>query len=139
MTPKFKSAVERRFTTVASDAYSDLLLLYPNRELPEGVETFAAIHIIASEETLPIGLGATARSRNVGVIQIDVFGPVNRGVGDLDDITMALTRGFHRLTLEVPGEGWAVFREGGVPLDRGEVQGRYKYVGTVPYRYDFTI
>ena len=139
MTPKFKYEMEKRFMDYMTPQYGTTVPLYfSNDDVPAGVYTYAVLHVMASENVIPINLGQYAKSRNAGVLQIDVFTPKDTGSVRGATIAVFAASIFNRQTIGVPDEGTAVMKDGAVQ-DRGEVLGLHKQMVSVGYRYDFTL
>lgn len=136
MTPNFIRFVESRFQTEFSALYPAVPMFFSNVPVPETMDTFVCLHIMASEDTMPINIGHEAKSRNVGLIQVDVFTPKDQGAGEAYEIAYASGNIFKRRSLSVGAEGLVVFKDSSIQ-DRGEMRGRHKHMMRVPYRYDF--
>jgi hypothetical protein len=137
MTDDFISEVETIFRDGMTAEYGSALpLYYSNVPVPSTVENFAVIHVIPSDLAIPINLGKEADSRNVGVIQIDVFAPKDTGAGEARRIAAFAGKLFRRKKHPVTEEGIVTFKDP-VARDRGEVRGRHKQQMDIPYRYDF--
>jgi hypothetical protein len=136
MTPAFIRHVEGYFNSEFSGLYPSIPIVFPNMAVPDTSGNFVEFNILASEDTMPINLGHEAKSRNVGLIQVDVFTPKDTGAGDGYLIAYACGNVFKRQTLSVGAEGLVVFKDPSIQ-DRGQVRGRHKYMMRVPYRYDF--
>lgn len=136
MTPAFRAFVETRFRDHMNAQYPTLPLEYSNTDVPETVAEFAVIHIMASDDTVPICIGGASMNRNVGIIQVDVYTPKDQGTGEGREIAHFAGKVFKRKDFSVGVEGKATFKEHTV-LDRGEVWGRHKEEMRVPYWYDF--
>jgi hypothetical protein len=136
MTPDFIKFCETRFSSEFPVVHAGVPMLFSNVPVSDSVDTFVVFHVMASEDTMPINLGHEAKSRNVGLIQVDVFTPKDTGAGEA--YTMAYNAGmiFKRRDLAVGTEGLVVFKDPSVQ-DRGEVRGRHKHMMRIPYRYDF--
>lgn len=138
MTPDFVAAIETRFRDgMVAEYGSDFPLYYSNVPVPEGVEDFAVVHVINDNETRPINLGGEAKSRVVGIVQIDVFTPKDTGAGKGKRIAQVAGRIFHRQKFHVTSEGHVTMGDLYIE-DRGEVRGRHKEMCSIPYRYDFS-
>lgn len=137
MTPEFIQYVETKFQAEFSVLYPNVPIMYSNVPVPDTVDTFVCIHVMASEDTIPINVGIKAKSRNVGLIQVDVFTPKDQGAGEAYKMAYASGGIFKRVDANVASEGHAVFKDPTIQ-DRGEVRGRHKHMMRVPYRYDFT-
>jgi hypothetical protein len=136
MTPTFFSYVEARFQAFMSAEYPTMKLYYANPPLAEQVGEYAVIHILASEDVLPTNLGIESKSRNVGIVQVDVYTPKDTGAGEGQAIAYYASRIFKRQVLSVDREGVVTFKDPSV-MDRGEVHGKHKEQMRCPYRYDF--
>lgn len=137
MTPNFIVKVEQMFEAAMQTDYPGEVFMFDNTPVADTVGRYAAIHVMASEDTIPINLGITSKSRNVGVIQIDVYTPKDTGTGTARVMAYALGNAFKRLTVPVAGEGQITFKDASV-TSRGEVRNRHKHMVSIPYRYDFT-
>lgn len=137
MTPTFCSKVETIFADAMAILYPDMSVYFSNSAVPKDLDEYAVIHIMASEDVIPINLGITAKSRNVGVIQVDVYTPQDTGAGLGSTIANAIGKVFKRQVVAAGTEGQITFKDSSV-VDRGEVRGRHKQQMRVPYRYDFS-
>ncbi len=135
MTPKFIAAVEAHFITQMTANFADIPLFFENIPDPDTVDIYAVLHVIAGD-TFPTGIVRDSRSRNVGIIQIDVYAPKDQGAGEGRGVAFEAGNYFRRLRITVAGEGGAVFKEPSVS-GRGTVRGRHKQMVTIPYYYDF--
>jgi hypothetical protein len=136
MTPAFIQFCETRFQTEFSLLNPQMPILYSNVPVPDTVDAFVCLHVMASEDTMPINIGHEAKSRNVGLIQVDVFTPKDEGAGEAYNMAYQAGMIFKRQDLSVGGEGLVVFKDPSIQ-DRGQVRGRHKHQMRVPYRYDF--
>ena len=136
MTPEFIAFCETRFETEFALLYPAVPRMYSNVPVPDTVDTYVCFHIMASEDTMPINLGLTAKSRNVGLIQVDVFTPKDQGAGEAYRMAYDAGNIFKRRDLAVGTEGLVVYKDPTI-MDRGEVRGRHKHMMRIPYRYDF--
>lgn len=137
MTPQFIRFVETHFETEFTSLYPGVPIVFPNGPVPKGNSIFVAISIMASEDTFPTNVGINAKSRNVGVIQVDVFAPKDKGAGDAYEMAYACGNIFKRRDFSVGTEGLVVFKDSSIE-DRGQIRGRHKHTMRVPYRYDFS-
>ena len=138
MTPLFASFVEELWQAGMQSEYPAVPIYFDNADAPDNDNTtYAVIHIMASEDTMPINLGVTAKSRNVGVIQVDAFSPVDIGPGAAHAIAKYSGTLFKRLVSPVGNEGTATFKDYSAQ-SRGQMGGKFKYMMRIPYRYDFT-
>ena len=137
MTPNFIRYTESRFNTEFVALYPNVPIFFSNVPVPNTVDTFVSFHIMASEDTLPINVGQEAKSRNVGLVQVDVFAPKDQGAGEAYEIAYACGHIFKRQSWIIGSEGLAVFKDFSIQ-DRGEVRGRHKHMMRIPYRYDFS-
>ena len=136
MTPAFIRFCETRFETEFALLYPTIPQFFSNVAVPETMNSYVCMHVMASEDTMPINLGHEAKSRNVGLIQVDVFTPKDEGAGEAYEMAYAAGVIFKRQDLSVGTEGLVVFKDPSIQ-DRGEVRGRHKHMMRVPYRYDF--
>jgi hypothetical protein len=136
MTPDFVAFVEGRLKASIEAAYPGIPIMFSNVPVANTVDTFIAVHVMASDTALPISLGLSAYSRNVGVIQIDVFTPKDKGSGSASRIALFCGKILHRVRGVVSDEGVATFKDYAIQ-DRGEVRGRHKHMVSIPYSYDF--
>lgn len=113
-------------------------VFFKGQDIPSGVSVYVRFFVVPSDETLPIGMGETAKKRNVGLVQASVYGPRGKGGGPTGAIAHAIWKHFTRKQREVPGEGAVTFKEGSV-LDMDTVGEEYLHIVRVPYRYDFQI
>jgi len=131
------SAVETFFDAYMTTEQAGVPFYFENSKVPTDLEIYAVLHILPSEDVLPINLGITAKSRNVGLIQVDVYGPKDVGAGPTQTLAYQIGRAFKRRQLTITAEnGHCVFKDHSVQ-SRGEVRGRHKEQMRVPYRYDF--
>lgn len=137
MTPQFISYVESRTINALGTSYPGMQVQVSNMTVTETGATFVAVHVLASDDVTPINLGIESKSRNVGIIQIDVYTPKDMGAGEGGTIGKVCAGLFKRITVSVWTEGQATFKDP-VILDRGTVRGMHKTEMRVPYRYDFT-
>ncbi|AWY09163.1 hypothetical protein vBRpoSV10_41 [Ruegeria phage vB_RpoS-V10] len=136
MTPNMISAVEAFALTVMAGPYSSIPCIMSGQAVPEKAKTYVRFWVIPSEDVMPIGLGEDAKSRNVGIVQVDVYGPKDKGAGQTGNIAEYIRKQFHRLPLAVGSEGWVVFKDAGVK-DMGDLGEEHRQMMRVPYRYDF--
>lgn len=137
MTPLFSSYVEGLWQAGMQTDYPAIPIYFDNSDAPENAnEQYAVIHIMASEDTMPINLGINAKSRNVGVIQVDSFTPVDIGPGPAQEIARYAGLLFKRRVAPVATEGTVTFKDYSV-TSRGQMAGKFKYMMRIPYRYDF--
>lgn len=138
MTPLFCSYVETLWRDGMLADYSSVPVYFDNSDAPDSDNiTYAVINIMASEDTMPINFGVGAKSRNVGVIQVDAFSPVDIGPGEAHDIAVYAGKLFKRRVAAVASEGTVTFKDYST-VSRGQFKGKFKYTMRIPYRYDFT-
>jgi len=138
MTPLFASYVEGLWQAAMATDYPAIPVYFDNADAPDGDDTqYTVIHIMASEDTMPINIGINAKSRNVGVIQVDSFSPVDIGPGPAHDIAKYSGMLFKRRVAPVANEGQVTFKDYSA-VSRGQIGGKFKYMMRVPYRYDFS-
>lgn len=137
MTPKMISAAEAYAIAVIFAEYPTIPVVVSGQAVPTKAHLYIRFWVIPSEEVFPLGLGASAKSRNVGLVQVDVYGPKDKGAGETGDIAAFIARQFKRRPVEVANEGWIVFKDAGVK-DFGDSGEEHRQIVRVPYRYDFT-
>lgn len=138
MTPEFSSYVEALWLAGMTADYPLIPVYFDNSDAPDSDDTqYAVLHIMASEDTIPINLGITSKSRNVGVIQVDSFSPVDIGPGPAQEIAVYAGKLFKRRVDTIGNEGTVTFKDYST-TSRGQMGGRFKYMMRIPYRYDFT-
>lgn len=137
MTPDFLSAVEDFFANYMATNHAGIPFFFENSKASSEQGLHAVIHILPSEDVLPTNLGITSKSRNVGLVQVDVYGPKDIGAGPPQTLAYQIGRAFKRRQLTIVSEnGHCVFKDHSVQ-SRGEVRGRHKEQMRIPYRYDF--
>jgi hypothetical protein len=136
MTPAMISACER---LVGEDVDGIVVpVFFKGQEVPANVSSYVRFFVLPSEDTVPIGIGETAKSRNIGIVQANVYGPRSKGGGPTHRIATVIWKALSRLQMEVLGEGAIFFKEGSV-LDMDITGEEYLHITRVPYRYDFRI
>lgn len=138
MTPKMIGTVEAVLIAYLQANHPTTSLLMSGQSVPNRSSLYVKFFVIAASDTMPIGLGLTAKSRNVGVIQIDVRGPTDKGAGPTGDLAWELSKFFARKEITVASEGLVTLKEPSV-VDMGERGEEHWQVGRVPYRYDFSL
>lgn len=137
MTPDFASHVETLWQAFMQANHPAVSIFFSNADAPENdLTNYAVIHIMASEDTVPINTGINAKSRNVGVIQVDSFSPIDVGPGAAHAVADACGLLFKRRVDSVTSEGTVTFKDYSA-VSRGQIGGKYKYMMRIPYRYDF--
>lgn len=135
MTPAMISACERYISTtprLGAPVY------FPGMDINKDVSTYVRFFVVPSEDTLPLGLGETAKKRNVGVVQATIYGPRGKGAGQTGALAMTIWKRFTRKPLEVTDEGWITFKEGSIK-DMGDTGEEHIQIVRIPYSYDFQI
>lgn len=135
MTPLMISDVESFWIAQMGTRSPSTVLLFPNDPVPETQGIFAQIHVVPGD-SLPINLGITAKSRNVGIIQIDVYGPKDVGAGGVHNVASLCGLIFRRQTRTISTEGNLVCKDPSV-VDTSNIRGRHSFMARIPYRYDF--
>lgn len=135
MTPDFVAAVETHFTTNMGTSFPGVPLVYDNSVQPDTVEVYVSINVIAGD-TFPCGIVEDSKSRNVGILQVEVFTQKDTGAGEARSKAYAIGKFFRRLNLSVTSEGFAVFKEPMVN-SQGTVRGRHSHLVRIGYYYDF--
>lgn len=137
MTPLFCSYVEGLWRAGMLADNPTVPIYFDNTDAPSDENTqYAVIHIMASEDTVPINVGIDAKSRNVGIIQVDSFAPVDDGPGAAQAIAVYSGKIFKRRIAPVANEGQVTFKDYSA-TSRGQIGGKFKYMMRIPYRYDF--
>lgn len=135
MTPTMISTAEALFKTNVESVFPALAYAYSGEANPD-TSLYARFWVLTSDETLPVGFGQTARNRNVGVVQIDVLGPKDRGAGETGDIAYAMGKWFARSEVVAGVEGKITFKEATIK-DWGTVGEAHRQTVSIPYWYDF--
>lgn len=137
MTPNFIQAIEGKFVTDYAVLRPSAQVWFENAPVPAHAPVQVFLHVLASEDVLAINIGNKSKSRNVGLIQVDVFVPKDEGSGRAYNYAYDAGRVFKRQVITVHGEGKITLRDPGI-TSRGDVNGKFSYMMRVPYRYDFT-
>jgi len=135
MTPDMVSDAQVLFSTRLHELYPDMPVFFSNTDVTDQIGYYAVFHVLPGD-TLPINLGITAKSRNVGLIQIDVIGPLDVGRGEAFKRAFSLGKVFRRQVRTVTTEGQVTYKDPSV-ADAGEVRGKHMEMVRIPYRYDF--
>ena len=135
MTPQMVADAETLFQTRMQADFPNVPIFFSNTPIPDTQGVYAQIFVV-SGDTFPINLGITAKSRNVGIIQISVVGPKDQGAGATHDIAYAAGRFFRRKSRNIGTEGHVVYKDPTVK-DMELDDGKHIYAAMVPYRYDF--
>jgi len=136
MTPTFFATLEGDFASIMRSLYPGIPFYFENVEVDSKVPTFVVFHIMASEDALPINFGRNAKSRNVGVLQIDVFTPKGTGAGRGREMAWKVAQRLTRRDISCGEEGLVTTKDAAVQA-RGFQRGRDKQMASIPYRYDF--
>ncbi len=136
MTNAFQAFVEGRLFTLLGTAYPGLDIRAAGQE-PSQAATAVVVQVLASDESYPTHLGRAAKSRNVGIVQVDVYFPPDQGDGPGTALAEDAAALFTRLDAPVAGEGRVRFKDGTVS-PRGEMNGKRKVRARIPYEYDYT-
>ena len=113
-------------------------VFFKGQEVPANVSTYVRFFVLPSDDSVPLGLGETAKSRNIGIVQASVYGPRGKGGGNTHRIATVIWKALARRQVEVMGEGAITFKEGAV-LDMDITGEEYLHITRVPYRYDYNI
>lgn len=135
MTPDMIADAEALFQTGMNSLYAGMPVLFSNVPVKDIDGYYADFHVVAGE-TFPLNLGIKSKSRNVGLIQIDVFGPKDKGAGEAANRAFAAGKIFRRQVRSITTEGVVTYKDPSL-LDMGEVRGKHMQVCRIPYRYDF--
>ena len=137
MTPTFFSTVEGLFEAYMLSDFPAVPFFFSNADAPADDQmTYVIFHVMTSEDVFPINIGLTSKSRNVGVVQADVYSPKNIGAGLARTIAYSIGNSLKRRDIASGVEGLIVFKDPAV-VDRGEMRGKHKQEMRCPYRYDF--
>lgn len=136
MTPKMIGTLEAAVITEMGTSFPSVPVITSGQAVPSAVSMYTIFRVIPSDESIPVGMGATARSRNVGVLQLDVLGPKDVGAGPTGDIAEHIGRFLRRRDIEVLGEGLIVTKDHSC-VDFGTVKEEHRYIMRCPYRYDY--
>lgn len=137
MTPLMVSTCER-LVGEHFDAELGAKIYFKGQDIPDGASTYVRFFVVASPDTYPMGLGMDAKKRNIGLLQMNCYGPRSKGGGKTHRIAHELWKFLTRREFEVLGEGMVVLKEGAV-LDMDIIGEEYLHIVRVPYRYDFKI
>lgn len=138
MTPAMISACEAFAIEVMQTLFPGVPIIMSGQAVPKEASTYARFWVIPSDETLQMALSGDAKSRNVGLVQADVYGPKDQGAGPTGDIAFAIAKEFRRRPLVVGEEGTVVFKDPSVK-DMGDSEEEHRQMMRIPYRYDFTM
>ncbi len=136
MTPTMISTTETFFQSNMDAAYPAIPVAYSGQNSPDE-PLYVRFWVIASNETFPAGMGLTAKSRNVGIIQIDVMGPKDGGAGQTGDLIWEMSNWFKRQQMNAGTEGAITFKEPTIK-DWGPAGEQHRQTGSIPYVYDFS-
>lgn len=137
MTPKMVSTLESMFSAYMASNYPGMLTIYRNQNVPEKVSVYTLFHVVADDLVIPTGLGIEARSRCVGIVQVDIIVPSGGGAGYAGDFVHDIGQLFKRRQVEVLGEGLVTFKDPATKTGRG-TETQYREIVKVPYYYDFS-
>ncbi len=135
MTPLMVSDAQQHFTARLNALYPGMPIFFENVDVKDQTGYYAVFHVLAGD-TLPINLGITAKSRNVGLIQIDIIGPTDQGRGEAFRRAHEAGRFFRRQVRTIGNEGQVTYKDPSVSTI-GQVRGKHMEMARVPYRYDF--
>lgn len=135
MTPAMVSDAQVLFTAQLQALYPSMPIFFSNTDVNDQTGYYAVFHVLTGD-TSPINLGISAKSRNVGLIQIDVVGPLDKGRGEAFTRAFALGKIFRRKVRSITTEGQVTYKDPSV-TDAGEVRGKHMEMVRIPYRYDF--
>lgn len=135
MTPTMIQATEAVFAVNMFEEFPDVGTQFNGTPSPR--ETRAArFWVMPNPDVTPLGLGRTTKSRNLGIVYMDVTGPKDEGAGETADLAWKMSGWFKDLELPT-SEGVVTFKRGAV-VDQGTIGERQTQRVTVPYRYDFS-
>lgn len=133
MTPNMISACEQLILAEVTD----VPVYMSGQPRKANVPVYVNFYVLSSDEAVPVALGISARSRNVGILQATVVGPKDRGAGETSQIAKSIRDLLHRRPIEVPGEGWVICKDA-TAVDRGTVGEEHIQIVKVPYRFDIS-
>lgn len=138
MTPKMISAVEAAALTYINSTWAAYKLYMNDTPIPANSTKYSRIWVIASDSTTPMELGR-GKSRNVGIIQLDVFDAPDIGSGPTGDVAMGFIKAFSRKDILIPLESGNLVLGDGTYRSSSK-EGEYsKGIASIPYRYDFRL
>lgn len=138
MTPNMISACEAHIINMMQVQFPNVPVIMSGQSVSADYSSYVRFWVMPSDETFQMGVSNTSKSRNVGLVQADVYGPKDQGAGPTGDVAHAIAKLFHRLPLEVSDEGWVVFRDSSVK-DMGDSEEEHRQMMRVPYKYDFDL
>ena len=139
MTPNMLSAVESFAISEMAAQYPDIPVLPSGVAVPRSASIYVRIWVISSDETVQVAFGNTARSRNVGIVQCDVYGPKDKGAGPTGAVAQYLAKKLTRWTTDVvEDQGYLTLKDASV-VDMGDDAEEHRQTVRVGYRYDFSM
>lgn len=81
-----RNAIQSRFSTQWKAAYPAIPIVFDNLRADKASDGYAALHILNGQSFLR-GLGAQRLFRYAGVISVDLFAPIEKGMRQLDEYT----------------------------------------------------
>lgn len=138
MTPTMISACESFAINVMQTHFPNIPVFMTGQAVPSTVSTYVRFWVMPSSDVFQVSITDTSKSRNVGVLQADVYGPKDQGAGPTGDIAFRLAQEFFRAPIEAGSEGWVVLKDSSV-VDRGDLAEDHVQQMKVPYRYDFVM
>lgn len=138
MTPNMISACETAVITMIANQLPLIPVYMSGQAIPATASIYAKFFVIPSDDSTPVGLGITARTRNVGILQVTVVGPKDMGAGPTSDIANVFRAWLTRRTIEVPSEGFVILKDATM-RDLGNVKEEHKYTVRCGYRFDLQI
>lgn len=136
MTPLMVSDAQVLFTDRMAVLYPGMPLVFENTNVADLTGYYAVFHVMPGE-SMPLCLGVNAKSRNVGMIQIDVVGPLEKGRKEAFNRAYAAGRIFRRQVRTIGVEGQVTYKD---PYTRsmGEQNGKHVEMTRIEYRYDYS-
>lgn len=135
MTPLMVSDAQQLFEAQIELLYPGIKVYFDNTDVKDTKDYYAVFHVLAGD-TYPITLGINGKSRNVGLVQIDIVGPTDKGRGEAFKRAFAAGKIFRRKTRSIATEGQVTYKDPSVS-SIGEVRGKHMEMARIPYRYDF--
>ena len=137
MTPTMISTIEAHYAARMVADLSTIPFAFSGQATPD-VPLYTRFWVIPGDDSVAVGFGRTAKSRNAGIIQIDIMGPKDQGAGQTGDLAWKMAKWFMREQLACGTEGAVSFRDATVK-DWNTVGEQHRQTVSVPYFYDFKI
>ena len=139
MTPIMIGTIESVVIDYLNTAHPDYPVYMSGETIPSAQTKYCRFWVIPSNETFPVGMGVTAKSRNVGIVQLDVIGLADIGAGETSNVASSFVKFFSRESYAIPSEDGYLTLKDGVVMDSGKVGESHRGVARIGYRYDFAL